>query len=68
MKNCLKAMRIESDCGAESTDQPNTRAQNKEIDAVIASGKGRLTLETPIESGEETVTELIYDFTELSVL
>lgn len=44
------------------------KAKNKEIDAVISSGKGRLTLETPIQSGEETVTELIYDFTELTGL
>lgn len=44
------------------------RQKNKEANEVISEGKGRLQLETPIISGEEEITELVYDFTELTGL
>lgn len=34
----------------------------------IGEGKGRLKLETPIISGENEITELVYDFTEMTGL
>lgn len=43
-----------------------TRAKLKESDEARAKGKGRLRLETPITSGDEEITELAYDFTELT--
>ena len=35
---------------------------------VIGEGKGRLRLETPIIAGDKEITELIYDFTEMTGL
>ena len=42
------------------------RARLQDAIEAMKEGKGRLGLETPIVSGEKTVTELAYDFTELT--
>jgi hypothetical protein len=43
-----------------------TREKLKESDEARASGKGKLTLETPIMSSDNEITELAYDFTALT--
>ena len=45
-----------------------TRKRIEEAQEVMKSGKGRLKLETPINAGGEEITELVYDFTELTGL
>lgn len=50
----------------EATEK--AKAQNAAINEIIAQGKGRLTLETPILSRDEEVKELAYDFTKLTGL
>lgn len=42
------------------------KARNKMAQEAMAEGKGRLALETPILAGDEEITELIYDFNELT--
>ena len=42
------------------------KAKSKEASEAMAEGKGRLSLETPIMAGDEEITELAYDFTELT--
>lgn len=42
------------------------KARAKESNEAIRQGKGRLELETPIKAGGEEITELAYDFTELT--
>ena len=42
------------------------KAKNKEAQAAMSEGKGRLKLETPIRAGDEEIEELIYDFNELT--
>ncbi len=42
------------------------KARTKESQEAMSQGKGRLRLETPIESGDEEITELVYDFTEMT--
>lgn len=42
------------------------KQRSKIANEAMAEGKGRLALETPILSGDEEITELIYDFTELT--
>lgn len=42
------------------------KAKSKEATEAMAAGKGRLTLETPILAGDEEISELAYDFTELT--
>ena len=42
------------------------RRRTEEAQVAMSQGKGRLTLETPIKSGDEEITELIYDFTALN--
>ena len=42
------------------------KAKNKEAQAAMSEGKGRLKLETPIRAGDEEIKELIYDFNELT--
>lgn len=42
------------------------RARTKESQEAMSQGKGRLRLEKPIQSGDEEITELIYDFTEMT--
>ena len=42
------------------------KAKSKEANEAMAEGKGRLTLETPIMAGDEEITELVYDFTDLT--
>ena len=44
------------------------KAANQLANEVMAEGKGRLRLETPIQSGDEEITELVYDFTALTGL
>lgn len=44
------------------------KRRNAEAQEAMSQGKGRLQLETPIQSGDETVTELVYDFTSLTGL
>ena len=41
------------------------RISRESIEA-MREGKGRLRLETPIESGDEKIEELLYDFTEMT--
>ena len=41
---------------------------NATANEVMAAGKGRLRLETPIVSGDTEITELTYDFTKLTGL
>ncbi|MBR1565339.1 MAG: hypothetical protein IJ649_01120 [Oscillospiraceae bacterium] len=40
--------------------------RNQAANEAMKAGKGRLALEAPIQSGDETITELAYDFTELT--
>ena len=48
-------------------EQINVRkAKSKEANEAMAEGKGRLSLETPIVAGDEEITELAYDFNELT--
>jgi len=42
------------------------RARTKEAQEAMSQGKGRLRLEKPIQSGDEEITELVYDFTEMT--
>lgn len=42
------------------------KARTKEAQEAMSQGKGRLRLEKPIQSGDEEITELIYDFTEMT--
>ena len=42
------------------------KAKNREANEAMSQGKGRLTLEKAILAGDEEVTELQYDFTELT--
>ena len=42
------------------------KRKKKEASAAMSEGKGVLKLETPILAGDEDVTELIYDFNELT--
>lgn len=42
------------------------KRKKKEASAAMSEGKGILKLETPILAGDEDVTELIYDFNELT--
>lgn len=42
------------------------RQKSKESLEVMREGKGRLRLETPIESGDDKIEELVYDFTEMT--
>lgn len=42
------------------------KARTKEAQEAMGQGKGRLRLEKPIQSGDEEITELIYDFTEMT--
>lgn len=42
------------------------KTKNKMAQEAMAQGKGRLTLENPIIAGDEEITELIYDFNELT--
>lgn len=44
------------------------KAANKLANEVMAEGKGKLRLETPIKAGDEQITELAYDFTTLTGL
>lgn len=49
---------------AERMEEVRTRT--KESQEAMSQGKGRLRLEKPIQSGDEEITELIYDFTEMT--
>ena len=42
------------------------KAKGKEAQEVMRQGKGILHLETPILAGDEKITELVYDFTDLT--
>ena len=42
------------------------KARMKEANEVIGQGKGRLRLEKTIKSGDQEITELVYDFTEMT--
>lgn len=42
------------------------RQKSKESIEAMREGKGRLKLETPIKHGEDTIDELVYDFTTLT--
>lgn len=42
------------------------QARTKESQEAMSQGKGRLRLEKPINSGDEEITELVYDFTEMT--
>lgn len=42
------------------------KAKSKEANEAIAEGKGRLELEKPIIAGDEEITELVYDFMDLT--
>lgn len=42
------------------------KARTKEAQEAMGQGKGRLRLEKPIQSGDEEITELVYDFTEMT--
>lgn len=42
------------------------RARTKEAQEAMGQGKGRLRLEKPIQSGDEEIAELVYDFTEMT--
>ena len=42
------------------------RAKAKIADEAMKEGKGRLTLESPFKVGDAEITELAYDFTELT--
>ena len=44
------------------------RVKIEESNRIIATGKGRLKLETPITMGDRTVDELCYDFTDMTGL
>lgn len=44
------------------------KQKRKEANEAVAEGKGILELEMPIKAGEEEITELAYDFTELTGL
>lgn len=44
------------------------KAKSMMANEAMREGKGRLKLETPIKSGEETVEELVYDFNTLTGL
>lgn len=51
---------------SETIEEMKRRSQ--ESQEAIRQGKGRLTLETPIKSGDTEITELEYDFTTLTGL
>ena len=42
------------------------QARTKESQEAMSQGKGRLRLEKPIMSGDEEITELVYDFMEMT--
>ena len=42
------------------------KSRSKEANEAIKEGKGRLRLETPITANDEEITELIYDFTDIT--
>lgn len=42
------------------------KAKSKEAQEAMSQGKGRLSLETSILAGDEEITELAYDFTEIT--
>jgi hypothetical protein len=42
------------------------RAKSKEAQEAMGQGKGRLRLETPILANDKEITELAYDFTEIT--
>ena len=44
------------------------RQKAKDAQEAMAQGKGKLTLETPMKSGDKEITELKYDFTALTGL
>ena len=44
------------------------RQKAKDAQEAMSQGKGKLTLETPIKSGEKEITELKYDFTAMTGL
>ena len=44
------------------------RQRAKEAQEAMSQGKGKLTLETPMKSGEKEITELKYDFTAMTGL
>ena len=51
----------------EKANRPRvTGALLRRVFSYLMPYKGRLTLETPIKSGDEEITELIYDFTALN--
>lgn len=64
--------------GAENENQPEKtiellkerlqeyKSKSAEATAAIKEGKGRLHLETPIVANDEEITELTYDFTNLT--
>lgn len=44
------------------------RVRAKEANEALREGKGRMRLEKPIISGDQEITELVYDFTEMTGL
>ena len=42
------------------------RKRAQEANEAMGQGKGRLSLETPIQSGDKEIKELVYDFTALT--
>ena len=42
------------------------RKRAQEANEAMSQGKGRLSLETPIQSGDKEIKELVYDFTALT--
>ena len=42
------------------------KSRSKEANEAIKEGKGRLRLETPILANDEEITELVYDFTDIT--
>lgn len=42
------------------------RRRTEEAQEAMSQGKGRFRLETPIKSGDEEISELVYDFTALN--
>ena len=42
------------------------KRRKKEANQAMSEGKGVLTLETPIHAGDQDITELVYDFNELT--
>lgn len=75
-----EALEAEQAESAKSADESNYEATKKQIEAgveevrrrsresqqAMKEGKGRLRLETPIKSGDMLITELVYDFTDMT--